>query len=274
MDAAGLVRTLAMSGEAADHGPLPGAGRRLPRHGAARRADPRLHFRAEDRSSISTRRPNGRNSAWCPSELCTDEQFIRRLSLDLTGTLPTPTQVTAFLADTDAEQARQAGRSRCWNRRNTATSSPTNGRTSCASSAAARAEPGQRHVRVPRLDSRGDRQRQALRPVRPRDPRRQRRRDRQSADGLVQGTAGAASSSSTTRPRCSSACGWRAPSAITIPTRSGARTITGAWPPSSAASAARTSRCPASSTSSRWSARPSSTARPAASSTSAPARPP
>ena len=25
-----------------------------------------------------------------PSELCSDEQFIRRVSLDLTGTLPTP----------------------------------------------------------------------------------------------------------------------------------------------------------------------------------------
>jgi len=32
-----------------------------------------------------------------PSELCTDEQFLRRVSLDLTGTLPTPKQVQAFL---------------------------------------------------------------------------------------------------------------------------------------------------------------------------------
>jgi hypothetical protein len=37
-----------------------------------------------------------------PSELCSDEQFIRRLSLDLTGTLPTPAQVLAFAADKDA----------------------------------------------------------------------------------------------------------------------------------------------------------------------------
>ena len=29
-----------------------------------------------------------------PSELCGDEQFIRRVSIDLTGTLPTPAQVT------------------------------------------------------------------------------------------------------------------------------------------------------------------------------------
>jgi hypothetical protein len=37
-----------------------------------------------------------------PSELCSDEQFIRRLSIDLTGTLPTPAQVAAFINDKDA----------------------------------------------------------------------------------------------------------------------------------------------------------------------------
>jgi hypothetical protein len=36
-----------------------------------------------------------------PSELCTDAQFIRRASLDITGTLPTPTEITAFVADPD-----------------------------------------------------------------------------------------------------------------------------------------------------------------------------
>lgn len=35
-----------------------------------------------------------------PSELCSDEQFIRRLSLDLTGTIPTPIQVKAFVDST------------------------------------------------------------------------------------------------------------------------------------------------------------------------------
>ena len=35
-----------------------------------------------------------------PSELSTDEQFLRRLRLDLTGTLPTPAEIEAFLADT------------------------------------------------------------------------------------------------------------------------------------------------------------------------------
>lgn len=34
-----------------------------------------------------------------PSETCTDTEFLRRVSLDLVGTLPTPDQITSFLAD-------------------------------------------------------------------------------------------------------------------------------------------------------------------------------
>jgi hypothetical protein len=36
-----------------------------------------------------------------PSDLCPDEQFIRRVSIDITGTLPTAPQVKAFLEDKD-----------------------------------------------------------------------------------------------------------------------------------------------------------------------------
>ncbi len=39
-----------------------------------------------------------------PSELCNDAQFLRRASLDITGTLPTPEQVRAFNADPDPEK--------------------------------------------------------------------------------------------------------------------------------------------------------------------------
>ncbi len=39
-----------------------------------------------------------------PSEICPDEQFIRRVSLDITGTLPTPEAVKAFLDDKAADK--------------------------------------------------------------------------------------------------------------------------------------------------------------------------
>jgi len=39
-----------------------------------------------------------------PSEVCTDTEFLRRVSLDLTGTLPTPDQITAFLGDKSARK--------------------------------------------------------------------------------------------------------------------------------------------------------------------------
>lgn len=39
-----------------------------------------------------------------PSEVCSDTEFLRRASLDVTGTLPTPEEVTSFLADKSADK--------------------------------------------------------------------------------------------------------------------------------------------------------------------------
>ncbi|HEV3166324.1 MAG TPA: DUF1549 domain-containing protein [Isosphaeraceae bacterium] len=39
-----------------------------------------------------------------PSDLCTDEEFIRRASLDIIATLPTPAEAKAFLADTGSDK--------------------------------------------------------------------------------------------------------------------------------------------------------------------------
>lgn len=39
-----------------------------------------------------------------PSETCTDEEFLRRVSLDVTGTLPTPHEVRAFCSDSQPEK--------------------------------------------------------------------------------------------------------------------------------------------------------------------------
>jgi hypothetical protein len=39
-----------------------------------------------------------------PSELCTDAEFLRRVSLDMTGTLPTPKEIEDFLADPSPEK--------------------------------------------------------------------------------------------------------------------------------------------------------------------------
>lgn len=39
-----------------------------------------------------------------PSDLCTDEEFLRRVSLDVTGVLPTPTEIAAFTKDSRSDK--------------------------------------------------------------------------------------------------------------------------------------------------------------------------
>jgi uncharacterized protein DUF1549/uncharacterized protein DUF1553 len=103
VDAGGLVRTLGMSGEAAIMARYQG-------HVATFRATvplgvptPKFDFNVQtvvDQFTLKKWQALG----LVPSELCTDEQFIRRASLDITGTLPTPEQVLAFVADKDAKK--------------------------------------------------------------------------------------------------------------------------------------------------------------------------
>ncbi len=45
-----------------------------------------------------------RKLAILPSELCTDSEFLRRVSLDLNGTLPTPQEIEQFLIDETADK--------------------------------------------------------------------------------------------------------------------------------------------------------------------------
>ncbi|MEO1995664.1 MAG: DUF1549 domain-containing protein, partial [Planctomycetaceae bacterium] len=39
-----------------------------------------------------------------PAQLCTDSEFLRRVSLDIAGTLPTPDQIATFVADTSRDK--------------------------------------------------------------------------------------------------------------------------------------------------------------------------
>ena len=186
------------------------------------------------------------------------------LSLDLTGTLPTPEQVQAVRRRHGPEEARQADRPPARVAGVQLLLRQQVGRHP-ARQAPRPAGPGQGHVRLPRLDSRGRRRATSPTTSSPATSSAATGDEmQQPADGLVQGAADSPSSSWTTPPRCSSACAWPAPSATTTPTRSGARTTTGASPPSSAASAARTSPVPGGVQQPAGAARrPSSTSRPA-----------
>ena len=103
VDEGGLVRTLSMSGEAAIMV-------RYQAHVAVFRATVPLGVKIPDYKFASqTLVDKHTHKKWqalglVPSELSSDEQFIRRVSLDLTGTLPTPEQVRTFVEDKDAQK--------------------------------------------------------------------------------------------------------------------------------------------------------------------------
>ncbi|VTR99311.1 DUF1549 and DUF1553 domain-containing protein [Tuwongella immobilis] len=98
VDTHALVRTLSMSGEAAIMARYQG-------HVAVFRATvplgektPEWQFPEQTVVDKHTSK-QWRELGLVPSERANDETFIRRLYLDLTGTLPTPTQVKQFVAD-------------------------------------------------------------------------------------------------------------------------------------------------------------------------------
>src|SRR5262249_10939174 len=103
VDATGLVRTLALSGEAAIMARCQGKvtifratvplGAKAPEYEFPHQTvvDQYTHKKWQELGLV-------------PSEACPDNEFLRRVSLDLTGTLPTPDQVKAFVADTDPKK--------------------------------------------------------------------------------------------------------------------------------------------------------------------------
>ncbi len=101
VETTGLVRTLAQSGEAAIMA-------RYQAKVATFRATVPLGSKTPDyKFEAKTVVDTHTTAKWkqlglVPSELCSDEQFVRRLYLDLTGSLPTPAQVAAFVNDKNA----------------------------------------------------------------------------------------------------------------------------------------------------------------------------
>jgi Protein of unknown function (DUF1553)/Protein of unknown function (DUF1549) len=103
VDGAGLVRTLDLSGEAAVMARYQG-------HVTVFRATvplgkpvPAYTFPPQTLVDAFTHK-KWQELGLVPSELCGDEAFVRRVYLDLTGTLPTPAQVKAFVADQDPKK--------------------------------------------------------------------------------------------------------------------------------------------------------------------------
>jgi len=110
VDITGLVRSLDMSGEAAIMA-------RYQASVATFRATVPLgekipSYKFEPRTIVDKfTQKKWQELGIVPSEVCSDEVFIRRVYHDITGTLPTPKQYKEFLGDKDPEQARQANRS-------------------------------------------------------------------------------------------------------------------------------------------------------------------
>jgi hypothetical protein len=103
VDGAGLVRSLDMSGEAAIMA-------RYQANVATFRATVPLgekipNYTFENKTVVDRfTQKKWQELGIVPSDLCSDEVFVRRVYHDITGTLPTPKQVNEFLADKGADK--------------------------------------------------------------------------------------------------------------------------------------------------------------------------
>src|SRR5262245_29606710 len=103
VEASGIVRTLAMSGEAAIMARYQG-------HVAVFRATVPLGVKTPDwQFPVQTVVDQHTSKKWrdlglIPSDVAADEQFVRRAYLDITGSLPTPKQVKDFAAYKDPKK--------------------------------------------------------------------------------------------------------------------------------------------------------------------------
>ncbi len=103
VDAGGLVRTLAQSGEAAVMARYQGHVATFRATVPLGRPTPDYAFAAQ--TVVDTfAHQKWRQLGLVPSDLCTDEQFLRRASLDVAGTLPAPAAVVAFVNDKDPKK--------------------------------------------------------------------------------------------------------------------------------------------------------------------------
>ena len=201
------------------------------------------------RASTSISRPSGSGWASCRRGRPPTSEFIRRASLDICGTLPTPDEVKAYVADTRPGQAGPADRPAARTAGVRQLLRPEVGRHPAESRPGLQhqpAAPGHRPVR--RLDSRLPSPPTC--PTTASWPRSSRRRAARRPTRRRSGIAPCAPRRITWNRwrRRSSAFASSVPSAITTRRSAGARPTITSWPPSSPASAARaaspTPRCP------------------------------
>jgi hypothetical protein len=100
VDAAGLVRTLGFSGEAAIMARYQGQVTVFRATVPLGQKTPSYQFPSQTLVDGFTQK-KWQQLGLVPSDLCSDSQFIRRVSLDITGTLPTPAEVSAFVNSKD-----------------------------------------------------------------------------------------------------------------------------------------------------------------------------